>query len=132
MAAASAETCQSVAQRPPWVRLGSGLYTRKRLYRARRRFQHISANSLISAAHKTMNYLAWLPEPSAGPKNRRSGTADCPLPDLPREASRSRSAPEESVQFGPDGAPSPAKTPITRGAPVVAVAVSLAPILPHR
>ena len=60
------------------------------------------------------------------------GTGDYPLPDLPRETARSRSAPEESVQFGPDGAPFPAKTPIPRGPPVVAVAVSLDPILPHR
>ena len=35
------------------------------------------------------------------------GTGDYPLPDLPRETARSRSAPEKSVQFGPDGAPSP-------------------------
>ena len=31
-------------------------------------------------------------------------TGDYPPPDLPREASRSRSAPEKSVQFGPDRA----------------------------
>ena len=37
------------------------------------------------------------------------GTGDYPLPDLPREASRSRSAPEKSVQFGPDGATPPRK-----------------------
>jgi hypothetical protein len=42
------------------------------------------------------------------------GAGDSPPPDLPREASRSRSAPEKSVQFGPDGAPSPVKTSITR------------------
>ena len=41
------------------------------------------------------------------------GTADYPPPDLPREASRSRSAPEKSKLFGPDGAPFPAKTPTT-------------------
>ena len=41
------------------------------------------------------------------------GTGDYPLPDLPREASRSRSAPEKSVQFGPDGTSFPAKTLIT-------------------
>ena len=35
------------------------------------------------------------------------GTGDDPLPDLPRETARSRSAPEKSVQFGPDGAPFP-------------------------
>ena len=60
------------------------------------------------------------------------GTGTYPLSDLPRETSRSRSAPEKSVQFGPDGAPFPSKTSITRGPPVVAVAVSLDPILPHR
>ena len=60
------------------------------------------------------------------------GAGAYPLPDLPREASRSRSAPEKSVQFGPDGAPFPSKTSITRGPPVVAVAVSLDPILPQR
>ena len=63
MAAAPVETCQFVATRSPWGRIGSVLYTNKRLHRTRRRFQHISANSLSSAAHKTMNYLAWLPEP---------------------------------------------------------------------
>ena len=60
------------------------------------------------------------------------GAGAYPLPELPRETSRSRSAPEKSVQFGPDGAPFPSKTSITRGPPVVAVAVSLDPILPHR
>ena len=60
------------------------------------------------------------------------GAGAYPLPDLPREASRSRSGPEKSVQFGPDGAPFPSNTLITRGPPVVAVAVSLDPILPHR
>ena len=60
------------------------------------------------------------------------GTGDYPPPDLPREASRSRATPEKSVQFGPDGAPFPSKTSITRGPPVVAVAVSSDPILPQR
>ena len=60
------------------------------------------------------------------------GTGDYTLPDLPREASRSRSTPEKSKSFGPDGAPFPSKTSITQGSPVVAVAVSLDPILPQR
>jgi len=60
------------------------------------------------------------------------GLGDYPLPDLPREASRSRSVPEKSVQFGPDGAPFPSKTSITRGPPGMIIAVSLDPILPHR
>jgi hypothetical protein len=47
------------------------LYTCNRLHRIRRRFQHISANSLISAAHRTMNSLAMASELSEGPKKRR-------------------------------------------------------------
>jgi hypothetical protein len=55
------------------------------------------------------------------------GTGDYPTPDLPRETSRSRSAPTKSVQFGPDSASFPSKTSITRGPPVVAVAASSDP-----
>ena len=51
MAAAPVESCQSLPNRSPWGRLGSVLYTRKRLHRMHRRFQHISAKSLTSAAH---------------------------------------------------------------------------------
>ena len=119
----------------PEVSLGSPrvvLYTVSRLHRMRRRFQHISANSLSSAAHKTMNSLALASRALGRRIDGVCGTGDHSLPDLPREASRSRSAPEKSVQFGPDGAPFPSKTSITRGPPVVAVAVSLDPILPQR
>ena len=133
MAAAPVESCQSVALRSPWGRLGSVLYTCKRLHRTRRRFQHISANSLSSAAHKTMNYLAnGFQSSRRAPRIGACGTGDYPPPDLPRETSRSRSAPEKSVQFGPDGAPFPSKTPITLGPPGIVIAVSLDPMLPHR
>ena len=71
MAAAPVESCQSVVLRGPWGRFGSVLYTCNRLHRMRRRFQHISANSLISAAHKTMNYLAMASRALGGPRNRR-------------------------------------------------------------
>ena len=59
------------------------------------------------------------------------GAGDYPPPDLPREASRSRSAPKKVCNLD-RGAPFPSKTSITRGPPVVAVAVSSDPILPHR
>ena len=45
-AAAPAETCQSLPERCPWARLGSVLYTYKRLRRVRRRFKHFWSNSL--------------------------------------------------------------------------------------
>ena len=80
MAAASVESCQFVVLRSPWDRSGSKLYMYKRLHRTRRRFQHISANSLISAAHRTMNSLAMASELSEGPKNRRMRSRR--LPDL--------------------------------------------------
>jgi len=35
------------------------------------------------------------------------GAGDYPLPDLTQSEPESRSAPEKSVQFGPDGTPSP-------------------------
>ena len=68
MAAAPMESCQSLPERSPWGRLGSVLYTRKRLHRTRRRFQHISANSLITAAHKTMNSVAMASGALGGPQ----------------------------------------------------------------
>ena len=70
-AAAPAESCQSLSKRCPWGRLGSVRYTCNRLHRTRRRFQHISANSLISAGHKTMNYLAMASRALGAPKGRR-------------------------------------------------------------
>ena len=66
------------------------------------------------------------------PSTSACGVGDYPTPDLSKRESGSRSASEKSKQFGPDGAPFPSKTSITRGPPVVAVAVSLDPILPHR
>ena len=71
MAAAPVESCQSVTQRSPWGRFGSVLYMVSHLHRMRRRFQHISANSLISAAHKTTNYLAMASRALRGLQDRR-------------------------------------------------------------
>ena len=66
------------------------------------------------------------------PRIGACGVGDYLIPDLSRRASTSRPAPEKSVQFRPDGASFPSKTSITGGPPLVAVAVSLDPILPHR
>ena len=71
MTAASMESCRFAARRSPWGRSGSVRYTCNRLHRTRRRFQHISANSLISAGHKTMNYLAMASRALGAPKGRR-------------------------------------------------------------
>ncbi len=60
-AAAPVESCQSLSKRSPWGRLGSVQYTCNRLHRTRRRFQHISANSLISAAHWLFFVYMWGP-----------------------------------------------------------------------
>ena len=182
MADAPVESGPFVARRSPGDRLGSYVYMVSRLHRMRRRFEGLSANSLNTPSHSSMNYLAMASRALGGPKRRRMrrrrlpttrptprdlqepicprkkraiwtrwhlvpgknanylraprigvcGAGDYPLPDLPREAPRSRSTSEKSKLFGPDGAPFPSKTPITRGPPVVAVAVSLDPILPQR
>ena len=71
MAATPAESCQSLPKMSPWGRLGSQPYIVSRLHRMRCRFQHILANSLISAAHKTMNYLTIASRAFGGPKRRR-------------------------------------------------------------
>ena len=58
VAAAPVESCQSLPNRCPWGRLGSVLYTCKRLHRIRRRFNHFWSISLNKSAHWTMNSLA--------------------------------------------------------------------------
>ena len=55
MAAVPAESCQFVALRSPWGRLGSVLDTRKRLHRMRRRFKHFWSNSLSSPRRFSSN-----------------------------------------------------------------------------
>ena len=123
-AAAPVESCQSLPQRSPWGRLGSGLYMVSRLHRMRRRIQHILANSLSIATHLSMNYLAMASRALGGPQLRRMRCRRLHVystdPRRPRETSRSRSAPEKSVQFGPDGAPFPSKTLHTSHNTVVA------------
>ena len=47
-----------LSKRSPWGRLGSVLYTCKRLRRRRRRFEHFWPISLNKSAHWTMNSLA--------------------------------------------------------------------------
>ena len=54
-AAAPVESCQSLPQRSPWGRLGSVLYTRKRLHRRRRRFKHFWSISLSRPRHFSSN-----------------------------------------------------------------------------
>ena len=102
------ESCQSLQKRSPWGRLGSVGYTCKRLHRIRGRLQHISAKSLSSAAHKTMNYLAnGFQSSRRAPRIGACGVGDYPTPDLSRRESEGRSASKKSKQFGPDGAPFP-------------------------
>ena len=135
MAGASMETCQFVVLRSPWGRLGSLLDVRKRLHRTRGGFHRCIHISKVLCA-----LLLWTMIPQSfgsralwgAPSTGACGVGDYPTPDLSRRESRSRSASEKSVQFGPDGAPFPSKTSITRGPPVVAVAVSSDPILPQR
>ena len=95
MAAAPVESCQSLPKRSPRGRLGSVLYTCKRLHRMRRRSQHISANSLITAAHLTMNYLAMASRALGGHERwrmryrrlptTRNTSRDLQEPSYPRE-----------------------------------------------
>ena len=64
MAAPPAESCQSLPKRSPWGRLGSVLYTCKRLHRIRRRFNHFGR--FLSAARRGIATFGQglLPKPS--------------------------------------------------------------------
>ena len=88
----------------------------------------LSQTGLMPMICQRFRSRALLRAPSTG----ACGLGDHPTPDLSQREPESRSTSEKSVQFGPDGAPSPVKTSITRGPPVVVVAVSLDPILPQR
>ena len=74
MAAAPVESCQSVALRSPWGRLGSVLYTCNRLRRLRGRFDqwiHISTGPQpeIGLEHKSDNFS--IQSSLGSPENRR-------------------------------------------------------------
>ena len=71
MAAAPVEICQFVVPRSLGGRLGSYLYMVSRLHRMRRRFEGLSANSLNTPSHSSMNYLAMASRALGGPKRRR-------------------------------------------------------------
>ena len=62
MAAAPVESCQSLPIRSPWGRLGSVLYTCKRLHCIRRRFNHFWSISLSSPRSFSIFWPSLLPE----------------------------------------------------------------------
>ena len=93
----------------------------------------IYGNSLGQTSHLPMIPQSFRPRALwRAPSAAACGLRDHPTPDLSQRESGSRSASEKSVQFGPDGAPSPSKTSITRGPPGIVIAVSSDPILPNR
>ena len=71
MADAPVESGPFVARRSPGDRLGSYVYMVSRLHRMRRRFEGLSANSLNTPSHPSMNYLAMASRALGGPKRRR-------------------------------------------------------------
>ena len=97
MTAAPMESCQFAARRPRgsfWV----GVLCVCRSHRTRARLQHFFGQF----SQQTKELLASLgqvcvPRPLGCCIDGISGAGAHPLPDLPREASRSRSAPEKSV-----------------------------------
>ena len=135
MTAASVESCQAMVQRSPRGRFWSVVDVRKRLDRMRGGFHRCIHISKVLCAPELWTMICqsfgsrvlW-----RAPSARACGVGDYPTPDLSQRESEGRSISQKSKQFGPDGAPFPSKTSITRGPPVVAVAVSLDPILPQR
>jgi len=135
MAAASVETCRFVVLGSLGGRLGSLLDVRKRLHRTRGGFHRCIHISKILCALMLWTMICQRFRSRAlwgAPNTGARGVGDHPTPDLSERESASRSTSEKSRKFGPDCAPFPSKTSITRGPPVVAVAVSLDLILPQR
>ena len=110
MAGASVETCRFVVLRSPLGRLGSIVDVRNRLRRMRGRFHRQipmrTGAQLPRGLHHDPPMIS-IQSSLESPKHRCMRRRRLPdLRSIP-EASRSRSAPEKSVQFGPDGAPFP-------------------------
>ena len=135
MTATPVESCQFVALRSLCGRLGSVLYTFNRLRRLRGRFDqwiHISTGPLRFTALDHDLPKFWIQSSLGSPKHRRmrpSGPHDPrPIPEGVREPI----CPRKKCAIWTRWRPVPVKNVITRGPPVVAVAVSLDPILPQR
>jgi hypothetical protein len=83
MAAAPVESCRSLPKRSPWGHRGSVLYTRERLRRMRRRFNHFWSISLSSPRRISRFSEVLLPELSEStrlPHRRRMRCGR--LPDM--------------------------------------------------
>ena len=135
MAPAPVESCQSLSNRCPWGRLGSVLYTCTRLHRIRRRFKHfwsISLSRPLGLAIFWPLFAFKLSGSTRPPHRRRMRYRRLPTT---RPTPRDRHEPicrRKKCAIWTRWRPVPVKYAITRGPPVVAVAVSLDPILPHR
>ena len=104
MTAASMESCRFAARRSPGGRFWSVADVRKRLCRTRGRFHrwiHIgkvlgSARTCTMIPQSFGSRALW-----GAPSTGACGVGDYPTPDLPRETSRSRSAPEKVCSLDP-------------------------------
>ena len=110
MAGTSVESCRFVVPRSLGGRLGSVLYTCTRLQCMRGRFQlwihlakmHLNPDVSTTKCQGFGSRALW-----RAPSTGACGVGDYPTPDLSERESESRSGPEKSKQFGPDGAPFP-------------------------
>ena len=123
------------ARRPPRGRLGSVRDVGKRRHRMRGRFHRwiqikTGPQQCADEYHDPPKF--WIQSSLESTERSRMRPRYHSTSDLSQRESESRYTSEKSKQFGPDGAPFPSKTSITRGPPVVAAAVSLDPILPQR
>ena len=135
MTAAPVESCRFVVLRSPRGRVGSELDMGSRLRRMRERFHRWipmrTGAQLPTCLHHDPPKFS-IQSSRGVPRTGACGVSDYPTPDLSQSESGRRSASENSKYIWTRWHPSPLKTSITRGPPVVAVAVSSDPILPHR
>jgi hypothetical protein len=135
MAGASVESCRFVVLRCPRERLGSVVYMCNRLRRMRGRFHrwiHISTGpqQVVEEYHDPPKFS--IQSSLESPKNRRMRRRGPPDPRPIPEGDCEPICPRKKCASWTRWRPVPVKNVNFSRAPVVAVAVSLDPILPHR
>ena len=119
--------------RGPEASLGSlrvRLYMVSHLHRMRRRFVGLSANSLNTPSHSSMNYLAMASRALDGPKRRRMRRRRLPTTrPTPRDL-QEPICPRKKCAIWARWRPVPVKNVNFSRPPGIVLAVSLDPILP--
>ena len=135
MAAASMESCRFVARRSPGGRFWSVVDVRKRLHRVRHHFHqsiHIKQGAQPAVQLEPKSSMFWIQSSLQSPENQRRRCRRLPTIRATPVGVRGPICIQKKYIIWARWCPVPVKNVNFLGAPVVAVAVSLDPILPQR